>query len=320
MRKRMKSVIACILAATLSMGTILPVAADDGSDVEFIDGLYIDEQISGADIDYSAGQELVFHEEEYTDEMEDESFADADFSAEEIYEGTQEDGFEDSEIVEEFTEPEDAVYEDASNTDLLDLVSNDEPIVESEEVFNEQVSEDMANDGVIISGQCGDNATYKLVGDTLTISGSGSMWDYQVSGEIIKATPWFDYRKGIQTVIIEDGITRIGGACFRELFYTENVVIPQSVTIIGEYAFFKTPLKEVSLPNNLKVIETGAFGYNDFLTINIPSSVEEIGDSAFLFCDLMEKIVIPKTVKKFREELFMDVKICKMSLCLLELK
>ena len=59
--------------------------------------------------------------------------------------------------------------------------------------------------------QCGDNCYGTLTEDgTLTISGTGAMWDYTNSGDSV-----FDsYKDEIYKVIIQEGITRIGEYVF----------------------------------------------------------------------------------------------------------
>ena len=62
------------------------------------------------------------------------------------------------------------------------------------------------------SGVCGDNLTWVLDSGTLTISGTGSMDDYQSSSD----QPWYKegVSKDIKTVVIEDGVTSIGKFAF----------------------------------------------------------------------------------------------------------
>ena len=95
---------------------------------------------------------------------------------------------------------------------------------ETEEATEETV-EDIAlfaEDGdVIASGVCGengDNLTWVLTGDgTLTISGSGGMKDYVLcdpNAEARTSAPWGTYWEQITSVVMEHGVTSIGGAAF----------------------------------------------------------------------------------------------------------
>ncbi len=61
--------------------------------------------------------------------------------------------------------------------------------------------------------------------------------------------------------------------------------IPDYVEIIGERAFYRSPIIEINIPNSVKMIEAYAFAYSDVYQITIPKSVEYIGSYAFAYCD-----------------------------------
>ena len=87
---------------------------------------------------------------------------------------------------------------------------------------------------IVSEGTCGENATYTLDTDgVLRISGTGDMYDYSSSTTI----PWYSNRSYVKTVIIENGITSIGEDAFSFCANLTSVTIPDSVTIIGVYAF-----------------------------------------------------------------------------------
>ena len=74
-----------------------------------------------------------------------------------------------------------------------------------------------------------------------------------------------------------------------------ELVIPESVNVIGNYAFeYCSGLKNVYLPNSLTEIGQMAFGgCNKLANINIPNSVVYIGNSAFSGCNELTSINIP---------------------------
>ena len=63
--------------------------------------------------------------------------------------------------------------------------------------------------GTAASGTCGENASWSLSGTTLTITGSGKMYDYNCKNADTLA-PWYSYRNDIETIVIGEGITNIG--------------------------------------------------------------------------------------------------------------
>lgn len=137
-----------------------------------------------------------------------------------------------------------------------------------------------------VSGQCGENVTwhYDEASCTLTISGEGKMENYDVNSNPQKLAPWVDY--GVQTVIIEDGVTSIGDYAFDSCNEMSSISIANTVTSIGRDAFRScNSLTEISLPENLSRIEAGAFQRNPFIkTVIFPKNTEYIGSYAFAGC------------------------------------
>jgi hypothetical protein len=78
----------------------------------------------------------------------------------------------------------------------------------------------------------------------------------------------------------------------------KNTLIPNSVTSIGNGAFFGcTGLTSITIPNSVTNIDNGAFNRCSGLTsITIPNSVTSIGDWTFLYCSGLTSIMIPNSV------------------------
>lgn len=149
-----------------------------------------------------------------------------------------------------------------------------------------------------LSGTCGENATWEFdpATGTLTISGSGEM-------ELPLTAPWISYKDLITTLIIEDGITAIGG--FGYLSALTFVQIPDSVHTLLEKAFTHcTALIDISLPEGLLRIESSAFYKCSFETITIPSSVTFLGNLSFMHCANLRYVVIPVSVTSMGSQVF----------------
>ena len=194
------------------------------------------------------------------------------------------------------------------------------------------------------SGSCGDNLTWTLDDNgTLTISGTGSMTNYNRSGSY----PW-DTKNSVKKVIINSGVTSIGDNAFYACTALTSVTIPNSVTSIGEGAFIGcSGLTSITIPNSVTSIGEHAFsmipnieyygtatgspwgarsvngyveGYlvyaNDSKTtllacfaaaegiITIPNSVTNIGDNVFVYCSGLTNITIPNSVTSIGEYAF----------------
>lgn len=105
----------------------------------------------------------------------------------------------------------------------------------------------------------------------MTISGEGAMT--QASADI----SWADIQAQVKTIIIESGVTSIGVRAFEGFTNVTSVIIPDTVTCIEAYAFYRC----ASISG----------------TLNIPSSVVTIGDYAFARCKgLSGPLTIPASV------------------------
>jgi hypothetical protein len=64
-------------------------------------------------------------------------------------------------------------------------------------------------------------------------------------------------------------------------FELTGVIIPNSVTYIGNNAFFRNSLTSVTIPNSVTYIGDDAFDLNRLTSVTIPNSVTYIGNNAF---------------------------------------
>ena len=167
---------------------------------------------------------------------------------------------------------------------------------------------------LIDSGTCGEQATWELYQDgTLYIKGSGAMSDYSISSDAndtsFCSAPWYaSHRSDIQTVIIEDGITRIGEHAFTYCSAMHSVSIPDSVTEIGAEAFAGcSSLESVTIPDGVTKIGSAAFeSCGSLKSVTIPSSVTTIGEQAFSGCASLESVTIPGSVTEIGDWAFSD--------------
>jgi hypothetical protein len=146
------------------------------------------------------------------------------------------------------------------------------------------------------SGTCGDNLTWtfdKSTG-TLTISGTGAMYDYDWDDN----RPWKSYVDSIKTVVINKGVTTIGDYAFASCNSLTSVTIPDSVTTIGDFTFWDCyGLENVTIPYGVKLIGEYCFYGCEWMTdISLPNSIMSIGSCAFLLCCSLTNIRIPDSV------------------------
>jgi len=99
-------------------------------------------------------------------------------------------------------------------------------------------------------------------------------------------------------------VIAIGEDAFKRKELT-NVTIPNSVKTIGRIAFWGTKLTHVIIPDSVETIEYGAFGYNELTSIVIPDFVKKIDKRAFTN-NKLTKIVIPDSVETIGRYAFGD--------------
>ena len=118
----------------------------------------------------------------------------------------------------------------------------------------------------VTEGRCGDNATYRYdaTTETLTISGTGEMWDDTGFSKSLGDT---------KKIVIENGITTIGSSSFDNLYHVE----------------------EVKLSNTVATIKRDAFG-DVKGTFTIPASVTKVETNSI---DGAKKIIIQGDMKNY---------------------
>ena len=135
---------------------------------------------------------------------------------------------------------------------------------------------------------------------TMTISkkaggGKGEMADYidpslQPWYDTL-VPPWYAILNNIKTVIIEDGVTKIGNSAFDDCSGLTSISIPNSVTSIGDYVFNGcSNLTSLTIPNSLTTIGSNAFFNSGLTSVDIPCSVTTIGSDAFYLCENLSSV------------------------------
>ena len=98
----------------------------------------------------------------------------------------------------------------------------------------------------------------------------------------------------LQEVKFEDGMTRIPNSILCFCAAKLNIVIPDSVTEIGEAAFLNSGIVAVTIPDTVTEIEEDAFrGCTGLTDIKLPDSVVNIGTKIFANCTSLTDVTLP---------------------------
>lgn len=163
----------------------------------------------------------------------------------------------------------------------------------------------------VLEGRCGDKANYSYnpMTETLTIFGTGDMWDNMKWKRVI--------REEAKNIIIENGITSIGSYAF-DKFYNDvkemkiadtvktikecairaegTLTIPASVTTVERYAISAT---KVIIKGNMKDYKIAAFGSCPPEEIEICGKAETLGAALLIGCDIEDiAVTLSKNNKK----------------------
>ena len=141
-------------------------------------------------------------------------------------------------------------------------------------------------------GNCGENATWSLDDNgTLTISGTGAMYDY--GWDYDRDPGWYYWKYYIKSIVIQEGITTIGEDAFSGCNDLTAVTIPATVNKIGNYAFSNcSSLTSITIPASMTKIGDYAFQSCGLESITIPNNVTSLGQYAFSMCGSLETVTI----------------------------
>ena len=151
-------------------------------------------------------------------------------------------------------------------------------------------------------GKCGDYLYWNITDSTLTIFGTGAMYDYA-----LETSPWYTHKESLKTLVLEEGMTSIGKYAFYSCNgFAGELIIPNSVTSIGYVAFGSCNFTgSLTIPNNVTSIGDYAFTSCDFRgSLTIGNSVTSIGRNAFSQCYFTGSLIIPNSVTYIGDEAF----------------
>ena len=156
-------------------------------------------------------------------------------------------------------------------------------------------------------GTCGENLTWKLEGDLLTVSGTGRMDDftevYTEERGMVSTAPWDEYR--FKWIVIEEGVTSVGNEAFFNHVWVVSVSLPETLDTIGEDAFCSCGMAEINIPASVTTIGTNAFSVcHNLKSIKLPDSVTDVEFGVFQSCQVLESVTLPEHVKSIGESAF----------------
>lgn len=125
------------------------------------------------------------------------------------------------------------------------------------------------------------------------------------TGMNIDAYQFKDYSSSFVGFVLPEDCTIIGDAAFTECTSLKSIVIPDSVTEIGSYAFYGSGLESVVIGKGIETLGDCVFSScNSLAKITVPGNVKTVGNMAFYLCNNLEEIVLEEGVEYINESSF----------------
>ena len=142
--------------------------------------------------------------------------------------------------------------------------------------------------------KCGDHLYWHYSNNTMTITGSGDMYD---DPDLLsyRQQPWYPER--VSHVILPNAITHIGNVAFADCANLTHIDIPNSVTSLGDGAFSWTGLQYVTIPIGVTTIGEQVFETcNNLRTIlyeGNPTTINNKTVHPLIGCVHLDTIITP---------------------------
>lgn len=158
----------------------------------------------------------------------------------------------------------------------------------------------LAND----DNKCGENLTWEFADGTLSIDGTGDMYDYSSADP----APWSAKNSDICEITVGDGVTSIGDNAFNSCKALSMITFMGGLTRIGSGAFAGCEaLRDFDFPYSLETIGANAFSNcNNLIDVTIPDSVQSIGSQAFSCCEGLQSVYLPQMLTIIPDGIFTD--------------
>ena len=158
-----------------------------------------------------------------------------------------------------------------------------------------------------------------LGGQTLTISGTGAMPDFDFPNG--NRAPWWNYEAlgmltsfgnfklegELKKVVIKDGVTNVGNYALFCLPAATQVTLPDSVTSIGRYGIAMcSKLTGMSIPKGVTGIGDFGLAGNGLTAITLPDGLQSLGRGAFDSCASLTNTTLPAAITAVPGKCFAD--------------
>lgn len=114
--------------------------------------------------------------------------------------------------------------------------------------------------------------------------------------------------RNLQTVIFTghtENLSSIKKAAFKNTEMLTEISLPDNICLIEKYAFYNSSIKSICLPENLEQIGNYAFAMSNLESITVPNKVAKLGKGVFNSCYKLTEAVLPESITEIPDETFL---------------
>jgi len=129
---------------------------------------------------------------------------------------------------------------------------------------------------------------------------------------VIKEIEFAGFRncRNLSSIILPQSMTTIGDEAFAECINLESVTLPSNLTMLGSYAFLNCKkLTSIAIPDLLTTINPFTFnGCMELVSVTFGANsiMQKIDERAFFACHSLTDITLPQYVRTIEQKAFMD--------------
>lgn len=171
-------------------------------------------------------------------------------------------------------------------------------------------NEDNWEDGVLYIGKFlikADNmsGTYTIKSGT-TVIADDAFYENHENEDYVDSNDYISTHSELEGIVIPSSVTYIGDCAFLCCEELKNVTISNGVKSIGTYAFDGcSSLKSITVPDSVTTIDIGAFyDCTDLENATLPNGIKEISEDLFSGCSALNNFNIPSSVTTIGETAF----------------
>ena len=111
----------------------------------------------------------------------------------------------------------------------------------------------------------------------------------------------------LESIVVPDNITYVGSNCFVDCNNLKSVILPNSITLLGEGSLFGgcKSLESVKLPDGITSLDNAFFqSCSSLKSVDLPNGVTSLGDLCFYECSSLSTIDLPENITHIGERCF----------------